>query len=578
MTVKTGRKDFRPGVGTKALEEENRRLSAEVAELRARLADTFGSMDSDAALRVRALDHSPISTFIKDADDAFRYVFANDFVLRQLGLGRDELVGKTDFDLFPKAIAASYRRHDEQAMALEMSTTVQESYVDRSGATRYVQSVRWPLARADGRRLLVGYSLDLTELVKKQRRIEALQKSAERERDHAIAAERAKDDFFASISHDIRTPLNSIIGFSELLKNETDEAARREYLEGISFSGDTLLELVNEVLDIASLDSGRMAFVREPFDLRRQVRLILRTFEASAREKSLFLKADVGDLPLVVLDEHRVRQVLFNLVGNAVKYTDAGGVTVAASFERTGRGVGSLRISVADTGIGIASEDVAKIMKPYVRLQAANARGGTGLGLSICKRIIDGMGGTLTISSEPGRGSSFAVVIPDVSCVDAGPGAPDEEPPYGAGAADVPATDLSALRVLVVDDIEMNRRVLVASCRRLGVRDAAEAASGPEALEIMRRSPRDIVLTDMKMPGMDGAQFAKAVRADAALRGTPLFLVTADIEARKYYRKLGADGLLLKPVVQARLAVALSSVCVSGNVKDAADGGGRRRE
>ena len=578
MNVENDRLDTETNARITALEEENRRLLAEVAELKDCLADSIERLDSDGALRVRALGRSPISTFIKNADDEFRYVFANDFVLRQLGLRKDEIVGKTDFDLFPKAVAESYRRYDEMAMECAESSTVQESYVDSTGATRYVQSVRWPHVHTDGRRLLVGYSLELTELMEKQRRIEALQRQAEIERDHAIAAERVKDDFFASISHDIRTPLNSIIGFSELLKNETDEATRREYLEGITFSGDTLLELVNEVLDIASLDSGRITFVREPFDLKRQVRLILRTFETSAREKRLSLKADVGDLPVVVLDEHRIRQVLFNLVGNAVKYTDSGGVTVSASFERTGHGVGSLRISVTDTGIGIASEDIAKIMKPYVRLRAANARGGTGLGLSICKRIIDGLGGTLTISSESGKGSSFVVAIPDVSCVDAEQVGPVDEQQFGDDVEDATTTDLSSLRVLVVDDIEMNRRVLVASCRRLGVRDAVEAASAPEALEIMRRIPCDIVLTDMKMPGMDGAEFVKAVRADAALRDTPLFLVTADIEARKYYRKLGADGLLLKPVMQARLAVALSSVFVNDNVKEAAKGGGRRRE
>lgn len=703
------------------------------------------AQDAEAALRVRALDNAPIAVFIKDADDDFRYVFINDFTLAQIGLRREEVLGRTDFDIMPREAAASYRRNDEAAMGMDESFSIPETYVDTARRTHRVQSVRCSAVSANGHRLMVGYSLELTELLEKQARIEALQKAAEMERDRAVAAEqadsfiarllkhvvsfapevdpmdyvlseigsyvgadrcsiyyyrepgrsglidnayewcadgvssavarrqkcdmtdrpdfhanildgkdfflldgvtihpdtkvhlaeaglrgliatpildehggvvgfvgfdymrtplrdvpkmlvgsiheavdvisvcrtrrlafeaiqaaeRAKADFFASVSHDIRTPLNSIIGFSELLKNETDPEVRQDYLDSIAFSGNTLLELINDVLDLARLDAGNLTFVREPFDLKRQVRLILRTFESAAREKNLALKSEIGELPVIELDEQRARQVLFNLVGNAVKYTDAGGVTVSASFDRTSAREGTLRISVQDTGIGIAATDIAKLMRPYVRLQVVNARGGTGLGLAICKRIIENMGGSISISSEPGKGSVFAVLMPNVPYRDVDGGASGkamsaETVADAAIAPRPPPRNFSALRVLVVDDLEMNRRVLVAACRRLGAGHAAEAASSVEALDLLQRETFDLVLTDMKMPGMDGGEFIRAVREELKLRDLPVFLVTADIEARKYYKDLGADGVLLKPVVMARLAETLSGVCVKG--------------
>ena len=518
---------------------------------------------ANAAWRVRALDKAPIAVYIKDADDDFRYVFINDFTLRRLGRTREEMLGKSDFDLMPPGMARKYRRSDIEAMKSEESTSTQEIFTDSNGVRQLVQSVRCLAVGADGHRLVVGYSLELTELIENQRRIKALQQTAERERDHAIAAEREKGEFFASVSHDIRTPLNSIIGFSELLKNEQDPGVRQEYLDSIIFSGNTLLELVNDVLDLARLDAGQLEFVREPFDLGRQIRLILRTFESTAREKNLALRAQLGEVPVVVLDEHRIRQVLFNLVGNAVKYTDTGNVTVSAAFDRTSARRGTLRIAVSDTGIGIAAEDISRLMRPYVRLQGRNARGGTGLGLAICKRIVDSLGGSISISSEQGKGSIFAVMLPGVECRES---ETDIAPSPDVMSAPAPHLDFSALRVLVVDDLEMNRRVLVAGCRRLGVGRAAEAASSADALALLRSVQFDLVLTDMKMPGMDGGELIHAMRADPGLRSMPVFLVTADIEARNYYKELGADGVLLKPVVQARLAETLSDVCVRGGM------------
>ncbi len=510
--------------------------------------------EAETALRIHALDKAPISVYIKDADDGYRYVFMNDFTLARLGLRREDVIGRTDYDFLPAATAESYRRNDEAAAATGDTLSTQESYVDGTGRTRHVQSFRCSARDPKGHHLLIGYSLDLTELLEKQSRIEALQLAAEKERDRAVAAERAKADFFASISHDIRTPLNVIIGFSELLENEPDPARRREYLDNIVFSGNTLLELVDDVLDLARLDAGMAGLVNEPFDFKVQAELVLRTFALSAREKGIALRLEADGVPVVELDGQRMRQLLFNLVGNAVKYTDAGGVTVSAFFERHTPDHGMLRVCVRDSGIGIAREDIRRLLEPYVRLRAANARGGTGLGLAICKRVVEAMGGEISISSEPGKGSVFAILLPDVLYrEDMGAGERVSPP------AEEQDASFAALRVLIVDDLEMNRRVLEAGCRRFGVKGVVTASSSHEALQRLTDNPFDLVLTDMKMPGMDGGDFIRAVRALPSLSGLPVFLVTADAEARKYYRDIGADGVLLKPVVLNHLAEAFSA-------------------
>ena len=381
-------------------------------------------------------------------------------------------------------------------------------------------------------------------------------------------AEKSKSDFFASISHDIRTPLNSIIGFTQLLQSETDETVRSEYLQNIAFSGETLLALVNDVLDTFRLESGRMKFFRTMFDPSYLLRRVLATLAPSAEEKGVELKVDAADLPMLSLDEKRVRQLLFNLIGNAIKFTDDGTVSVNASFTPVDDKVGCVHFSVQDTGIGISPRDLDKVGRPYVRLDMdSTARGGTGLGLAICRRIIEQSGGTLDISSELGKGTTVTVELPGVKYSRTAPedvhGRKTTRGDEMTVAPPDQTYDFSNLKVLVVDDLEMNRCVLVASCRRLGVGRVLEAKSGIEALDILGSqiaNPPDIILTDMKMPGMDGCELIRRVRMVSALAEVPICLVTADVEARRYALESGAFDILLKPVLQSNLVAILSKI------------------
>ena len=382
------------------------------------------------------------------------------------------------------------------------------------------------------------------------------------ERDAAIAAEKSRSFFFATVSHDIRTPLNSIIGFTQLLQyGVDDEATRRKYLNCIAASGEILMQLINDVLDLSRLEADKMVFAAEWCNLPKLVSDTLGAFELRIREKDLSLDADIPpDLPEVKVDPHRVRQILFNLLGNAVKFTREGGVRVDVRWTPADDGRGDLDISVHDTGIGISPEDLERLGRPFTQLSASNGRRGTGLGLAICKQMAARMGGRLRVESVPGKGSSFTLAL---SGIESRTPAPAADRPAAEPAASRPAaaqTDLRNVRLLLVDDIEFNLVVLASLCRHLGVETVESVSSGAEALQKLRSAPFDLVLTDLWMPEMDGAQLVAAIRSDSALRNIPVCAVTADVELRKTYRSLGFDGILLKPILPDAIRDLIASV------------------
>ena len=233
----------------------------------------------------------------------------------------------------------------------------------------------------------------------------------------AHAAEMARGMFFGIVSHDIRTPLNTIVGFSEVLQDaETSQSDRDEALKVIHSSGARILQLVNNVLDIAKMDSGKMSFRLEPVRISHLADDVFSSFQAAADGKGVELANRTAKVPLLFLDGHRFRQILFNLVGNAVKFTERGSVTVSASYDKE-----TLEVSVTDTGCGIAPDRLASVLDPFAQAQeqgpAADFSGGTGLGLYICKSLVEAMGGRLAVESTPGKGSSFMIRMPNVIAI-----------------------------------------------------------------------------------------------------------------------------------------------------------------
>ncbi|MDD4817001.1 MAG: PAS domain-containing protein [Victivallaceae bacterium] len=375
----------------------------------------------------------------------------------------------------------------------------------------------------------------------------------------AKAADRAKSLFLASMSHEIRTPLNAVIGFSELLKDGSlppDE--RQDYLANITTAGNALLLLINDVLDLSKLEAGQMVLTPEPVDFPALVREVGGIFKQKCAERGISLVLDVpGDMPTIWLAKLRIRQVLFNLLGNAVKFTDHGGVTVKAEFLRKSDTVGDFSFHVIDTGCGIAPEDQKKLFQLFVQASALRgtktANNGTGLGLAICRRLIEQMNGGITLSSEPERGSDFLVTLHDVRYDMAR--RPAATPPE-AGAA---CMDFGGeFTALLVDDVRMNLKVMAAMLNKLGVR-SLQASNGNEALELLENNRIDFVLTDMWMPGLNGAELAARIRKNKKTADLPVFAVTADIEANENFSVDAFSGMLLKPVTGEKLRKLVAS-------------------
>jgi signal transduction histidine kinase len=358
------------------------------------------------------------------------------------------------------------------------------------------------------------------------------------------SANQAKSLFFSTVSHDIRTPLNAIVGFSDLLGGGVDDPADRlRYVSAIRASSKVLARLVDDILDLSKLESGKLELIEEPTDVPALVREVIDACQVAWSRKSLDLKSDIAAMPWVSVDPQRIRQLLFNMLSNAFKYTAFGTITVRVRWH-----AGKLELAVSDTGKGISQEDIARILQPFVQLADRNHRDGTGLGLAICQKLANLMGGKLEVASKVGVGSTFTVTLPGIQTVEP----PAAGPAGEAESGGKPAHLLS--RVLVADDSPVNRAVLKAMLAKCGVEGVAMAANGREALALLKDgAPFDLVLTDLWMPEMDGQELVRAIRADPALAALPVYLVTADVEARKDAESNGFTGLLLKPITLERL-------------------------
>ena len=373
----------------------------------------------------------------------------------------------------------------------------------------------------------------------------------------ARAAEKARSTFFSIVSHDIRTPLNAILGYAELLQfGAGSQTEKDEALDSIRASGTTLLQLVNDVLDLAKLDAGKMALHPEPVRLSQLTDDVFSSFKMVASSKGIQLVNKTADVPKVLLDGHRVRQILFNLVGNAVKFTERGSITVSASYARR-----HLELSVSDTGCGIPSDMLAHILDPFVQVHdpshSADRPSGTGLGLSICRNMVEMMGGELTVESELGKGSTFRASIPGVEL---------SEEKVVDDPGQKATVDLKRLpkRALVVDDSPVNRSVLTAFLKRVGVASIKQAVDGEEAyLELEAASaagdPYDFVFSDFWMPNMNGLEFIEKLRDDSRFKGLSVFALTADTEANQDARVKLFTGILFKPITYNNLVAVLSA-------------------
>ena len=389
------------------------------------------------------------------------------------------------------------------------------------------------------------------------------------------SANKSKSYFFSTISHDIRTPLNAIIGYSQMLQMGFKQQEEREQaLNSIFVGGKALVRLIDDVIDFSKLEDGRFEFDLKPTNCPELVSRFVDSFRKENQIHAIEIRCRTGEMPTVLTDPKRIRQILFNLVDNAAKFTEHGFVEVRASFDKDADAdTGTLRFEVEDTGCGISKEDLKQITSPYVQVDSKHARhGGTGIGLAVCRKLVDAMGGELSIASTLGKGSIFTVTINNVKVSEAEP-VEEEEPtadlnpvvtsPLQPEPAPVvkaekpvePVGTVASKRILIVDDQKVNLMVLKAMLKKLGPFDIVMAKDGKEALGILISAdiPFDLVLTDMWMPVMDGEGLVRAIRADEKLAKIPVHVVTADTEMQGKYSEIGFDGMQLKPVAVEKL-------------------------
>jgi len=383
------------------------------------------------------------------------------------------------------------------------------------------------------------------------RRIEQDRRQLREARDAAERASRMKSEFLANMSHEIRTPMNGVIGMADLALNLARDERQRDYLATLRSSATALLTILNDMLDFAKIESGHLQLESTSFHLERLLRDIARPHSVKAAERGVAFELAVSPaLPRrLVGDPVRVGQVLGNLLSNAVKFTPGGRIRCAAS-PGSRRG-GSLRLEVADTGIGIALEQQARIFEPFVQAESSTTRrfGGTGLGLSITRRLVDAMGGRIVLDSEPGRGARFVVELPvqtDDAAADTWHGMLEGVLPGPAEAA--PAT---GPRVLLAEDHPVNQKVATEILRRQGCRIEV-AEDGAEAVRLWLHGDFDLVLMDMHMPLMSGLDAAREIRRreQAGGRRTPIVALTASALASDRDRCLaaGMDHFIAKPI------------------------------
>ncbi|MBX3464963.1 MAG: response regulator [Planctomycetes bacterium] len=384
---------------------------------------------------------------------------------------------------------------------------------------------------------------------------------AERTRELLAAKEQAeeqnrrKSQFLASLSHEIRTPLSGAVGSLELLRGSGLDAAQTELVDTILLCTDALLDLIQSVLDTAKIEAGHLELACEPCDLRRLVDEAASIFAARAAQHGVRLEVSSGGnaVPVVLGDPVRIRQILHNLVGNAVKFTPMGRIAIQLATETMPDERTAVTLQVSDTGIGIASADQERVFGEFEQIRSQQGRG-AGLGLSISRRLARLMGGDITLDSSPGQGSTFTFAVLALAA----------HTPTVVDDTHADFASLQGLRVLVVDDNVQNRLVASRMLARAGCL-VTSADGGEMALALLEQQDFDAVLLDGQMPGLGGEQVARRIRAPRSPvrdREVPILGLTADVvrERIEAYRRAGMDRVLAKPYRMQRLLAALVEV------------------
>ncbi len=516
------------------------------------LQDQTGSREVETTLRQQkefyesVVRHSPVA--IVTISREFRVLSWNPAAERLFGFSPQEALGANILHLVANAdeVREEGERASREVVALNRVKSVTRR-VRKDGSIVDVELLALPVTVGGQQLGYIAIYHDITDL--------------QRARQAAEAANEAKSLFLATMSHEIRTPMNAIIGMTGLLLDTPLTPEQRDFVSTVRQSGDALLALLNDILDLSKIEAGKLELERHPFDLRQCVESVLDLLAARASEKGLDLGCLVAPHTpqLLVGDAARLRQVLLNLVGNALKFTDKGGVAVSVEVTRRpedGEGPYELRFSVQDTGPGIPASKRTELFQPFIQLDSSVPRrfGGTGLGLAICKRLVEAMGGRIWVESEgvPGRGTTFHFTLTAPA-----------EPQTAAGYLNPEQPLLRGKRVLLVDDNPISRRLLGLQLRNWGL-EFIEAGSGAEALARLDAGTRfDLAIVDHQMPLLDGPALAVVIRQRHDARRLPLLLLTS-LGKREPQSPGTFSSVITRPVKASQLYDALVT-CVSSD-------------
>jgi signal transduction histidine kinase/ActR/RegA family two-component response regulator len=532
------------------LEQERRHLEHTLAVTSAELNEANQQLRSEAESQLRLLNLYYQRTLegqqgmilrIREQDGDFVHTLCRGQLAARLGWTPERVEGRRLGDFLPSAAADALRAAYRRAWEGQECTFEGES-PDRG--ISYLALLQPRPGEGAAREVIIS-AVEITD----RKRVEIELRQA---KDRAESADRSKSEFLAVMSHEIRTPLNAILGFTHLLLENCPDPQQAQWIRTIDQSGRSLQALINDILDFSKIEVGRLELVSEPVAIVEVLQSVVALFRPAAAEKGLeiSLQLEPGLPGLIRADPLRLRQIMANLVSNAVKFTKRGtvAVSVAQRHPPPGGGRPQIRFSVRDTGIGIPESARDSLFKPFTQVDSSATRsyGGTGLGLAISRRLASAMGGSLDYVSEPDRGSTFSLILPSIE--EAAAPAPAPRP-----AAASPA-DLTKMRVLVAEDNPANQLLISELFRKFGLKPCV-VGDGQAAINAVAASPYDLVFMDVHMPKVDGLAATRAIRASEPHRRMRIVALTASVQPEQTTKCLsaGMDAVLNKPLVFAEI-------------------------
>lgn len=517
----------------------------------------------DSEIRLRAfLDHSPSAMYVKDRDH--KLVMVNARYLHLHNVCEEDVLGKRGGSKLTPEERNKMEAVDQNVMDSAIPTT---STLEIPGKG-YFNVSKFPVFDAEGMVVGIGgINTDVTKLHEREELLEQAKVDAEETAQQAQVANRAKSEFLASMSHEIRTPLNGVLGMAGLLLDSPLDEEQRANVKTIRSSGGLLLSLLNDILDLSKIEAGKLELEQIDFDLDDILKSVADLWSPKAFAAGIGFSDDSSGVvaPVLQSDPTRIRQILFNFMSNALKFTEAGSIKISVSQEKLGDGSIRTRFDVRDTGAGIPAEIVSTLFQKFAQADTSITRkhGGTGLGLAISKQLAEAMGGEIGVDSTVGEGSTFWFTIVSPEGVSDNVKHDDRADHVSTEADAEEGTAPAALRILVAEDNEVNQKVVKAILARAGHR-VDIVGNGIEAVSAVIRGAYDLVLMDVQMPEMDGVTATRRIRElDGPVSQIPIIALTANAMKgdEENYRSAGMDDYVSKPIESDKLAAAIQRQC-----------------